>query len=223
VRPVPEICHVFICVESGAPEARRLEKAGLRESFRRSHPGQGTANLCYCFEDAYLELLWEADAGEIASPAIARTRLAERARWQRTGASPFGIALRIAPADPLPFESWDYRPPYLPAGLAIPVAVDSDDPRQPFLFRSIGSTRPDAWTDGRAGNRQRAAGLAGLAGLHLDMPADAAPGPALRALAAAGVLTLGTLAGEPRMVLTLARSGGGAARRLSLPEFRWLD
>ncbi len=223
--PAPKLCHVFVFVEPGAPEAARLEEAGLRESFRRRHPGQGTTNVCYCFDNAYLELLWAEDEAAMTGPAIARTRLAERARWRETGASPFGIALRTeAPDEPLPFPSWDYRPPYLPAGMAIPVALASEDPRQPFLFRSPGSSRPDAWTDGRAGDRQRQAGLAEIIGIELDLPARVPPSDALRLLVEMGLLTFGGSADEqPGMVLSLSRVDGGPPRRLSLPGFRWLE
>jgi hypothetical protein len=221
----PQLCHVFVFVEPGAPEAARLEEAGLRENSRRRHPGQGTSNVCYCFDNAFLELLWAEDEAEMTGPTIARTRLAERARWRETGASPFGIALRTAAADqPLPFPTWDYRPPYLPAGMAIPVALASEDPRQPMLFRSPGSGRPDSWTDGRGGDRQRPAGLAEIIGVELDLPGRVPPSDALRLLAATGLLTLGASADEQqRMVLSLSRADGGPPRCLSLPEFRWLD
>ncbi|HEY0836833.1 MAG TPA: VOC family protein [Azospirillum sp.] len=210
----PSLCHVFAFVTPGAPEAAALEAAGLRESFRRAHPGQGTANACWCFDNAYLELLWVEDAAALAGPAIARTHLAERARWRETGASPFGIAVRGA----TPFAAWTYAPPYLPAGLSIPVALSAEDPRQPFLFRSPGDARPDAWTDGRAGGRQAAAGLAEIAGVHLEVTVP--PSDDLRALEAAGLLTL-SMAEAPRMVLTLSRRDGGAPRHLSLPDVRW--
>jgi hypothetical protein len=222
--PALELCHVFVFVEPGAPEAARLEEAGLRESFRRQHPGQGTTNVCYCLDNAYLELLWVEDEAAVSGPTIARTRLAERARWRETGASPIGIALRTrVPGQPLPFPTWEYRPPYLPAGMAISVALASEDPRQPFLFRSPGSSRPDTWTDGRAGDRQRQAGLAELIGIELSLPASVPPGDELRLLAAAGLLSLGVSADEQqRMVLSLSRADGGPPRRLSLPAFRWL-
>ena len=70
------------------------------------------------------------------------------------------------PDAPLPFATWPFAPPYLPPGTTIPVALASEDPRQPFVFRSPGSARPDAWTDGRAGTRQRDAGLAEIAGVQ---------------------------------------------------------
>jgi len=211
--------HVFVFTAPGAPEAAALTAAGLRESFRRAHPGQGTANVCYCFDNAYLELLWADDGAGPAAPAAARTGLGVRADWRRSGASPFGIAVRGA--GPLPFATWDYAAPFLPDGATIPVALDSDDPRQPFLFRSPGNARPADWTDGRAGPRQRAAGLTGIAGVHLDLPPGLAPAPALTALAAAGLIALGTADAAPRLVLALARADGGPPRRLSLPDLVW--
>jgi hypothetical protein len=49
-----KIDHLFVFVEPPATEAAELEQAGLRESFRRRHPGQGTTNACFCFDNAYL-------------------------------------------------------------------------------------------------------------------------------------------------------------------------
>jgi len=216
--------HIFVFVEPGASEAAGLERAGLRENIRRTHPGQGTANVCYWFDNAFLELLWVADEAEVTSPSIAPTRLAERAAWRSTGATPFGIALRTEPAQaPLPFATWDYRPPYLPPGLAIPVAQLSRDPRQPMLFRSPGATRPDQLTGDRASERQRGAGLAEITALHLTLPPGVEPAAELRQLEQSGLLTLGTEGNGPRLILTLSRVDGGPPKRLSLPDFRWLS
>lgn len=215
--------HVFVFVEPGAPEAAALERAGLRESFRRRHPGQGTANVCYCFDNAYLELLWAEDPPDPSLATVARTRLAERADWRRNGAVPFGIAVRGSIGEDLPFETWNYLAPFLPPGMAIPVAVASDDLRQPFLFRSPGNQRPEHWTDGRAGARQRSAGLGDIVALDLDLPPGVRPAPALRALEQAGLLTLGTGDHGPRLILTLSRTDGGPFRRLSLPDVTGLE
>ncbi|MBX9635746.1 MAG: hypothetical protein K2X44_12255, partial [Magnetospirillum sp.] len=119
----------------------------------------------------------------------------------------------------LPFPCWDYKPPFLPEGMSMPVALASDDPRQPFLFRSPGDARPDAWPEGMAGNRQQAAGLAEITGIDLDLPVGSSP--AVRALVDSGFLTLKP-AVRPRMVLTITKVGGGQ-RKLSLPDFVWLD
>ena len=223
--PAPfEIDHLFVFVERGAPDARRLDRAGLRPSYRRRHIGQGTANICYCFDNAYLELLWVADEAEINTPAVARTRLAERADWRRTGASPFGIALRTASAEaPLPFETWDYAAPFLPQGMILPVARASDDPRQPFLFRSPGTARPDAWTGDRANERQVQAGLREIVAIRLGLPSSVPPSPALKTLEAAGLLSIATDSDAASAVLTLSGAESRPTRRLSLPGLDWLD
>ena len=110
-----ELDHIFVHVQPAGPEAERLEALGLVESYRRTHPGQGTSNICYCFDNAFLELLWLIDEAEALSPAIARTQLAERSHWRASGASPFGLALRRQSDETvLPFPTWGYRPP-LPA------------------------------------------------------------------------------------------------------------
>ena len=57
-------------VQPGAPELTRLTDAGLRESFRRDHPGQGTTNVCCCFDNAYLELLWLHDPAAAAGALL---------------------------------------------------------------------------------------------------------------------------------------------------------
>ena len=148
----------------------------------------------------------------MVSVSVSRTRLSERSRWKETGASPFGIGLRGR----LPFPNWEYRAPHLTEGV-IPIALGSEDPRQPFLFGSPLPQRPDHWPDG-AGARQGAAGLSEITGLHVDLPVGAAP--ALRTLAERGVLTW-KAAVKPRLILTI--SGAAGPQRLSLPDFSWVE
>ena len=220
-----QLDHLFLWVEPEAAEAERACSAlGLLESFRRDHPGQGTSNLCYCFDNAYLELLWLRDPSEAERPPAARTGLAARANWRNSGASPFGIALRgTEVGGALPFDCYDYPAPYLPAGRAIAVARSSDDPRRPFLFKSPGSRRPADWDDGRAGARQSAAGLAEIVGLHLDLPVGVEPSGDLRLLERGGLLTLATEAAGPAMRLSVSKAGTTGRRVLSLPALSWLD
>lgn len=215
--------HVFVFIDPDGPEPATLAALGLNESFRRAHPGQGTANACYCFDNAYLELLWLTDAAEAGGAAAARLQLAARAGWRRNGASPFGIALRGGEArGALPFPTWDYRPSYLPDGQSVPVAIFSDDPAQPLVFRSPGDSRPDAWPPerwpgARVGARQTAAGLTEIVEVTLGLPQ--APHPALQALAS-GWLKIETTA-APQIVLGLSRAQG-TPLRLLLPDCRLL-
>jgi hypothetical protein len=211
-----ELDHVFVFVDAAdaAPGGRvrtALDGLGLVPSYERRHTGQGTANLCYAFDDAYLELLFVVDAAERDDPAIARNGFAARSAWAASGASPFGVAVRGGPP---PGETWPYRIAAFPPGLSIPVSTESDDPRLPFLFGSPGTTRPDAWSDGRAGARQTAAGFSTLAVEAVVLPADAPPSPCLDALAAAGVVGAVERRGDrPAMILRL-----GGRLRLRLPD-----
>ncbi len=219
----PKLCHVFVFVEPEAPEAKLLDDLGLRESCRRDHPGQGTTNVCYCFDNAYLELLWVTDQAAVTSPLIARTGLAERADWRNTCANPFGIALRGG--SPAPFPMWNYTPPYLPDGISIPVALSSADPAQPLLFMSPGNARPDQWKDGRAGERQLAAGLSEVTALQLTLAQGIAPSQDLQTLVDLGFLTLISekQGSKPTMVLSISQKDGGPERRLELPAMKWLE
>jgi len=213
-----DLDHLFLFISPEGPEPEALTALGLRESFRRAHPGQGTANLCYCFDNAYLELLWLSNEAEARSPVVARTGLAERAGWRKNGACPFGLALR---GEALPCPAWDYRPAYLPEGVSIPVAAFSDDLVQPLVFLSPGRHRPDQWEDGRAGRRQQAAGLKEIAAVELILPQTADPSPELEAFARGNWLTVRRGGDSPQVILTLTR-GAGAPLRLQLPDCRLL-
>jgi hypothetical protein len=213
-----EIDHVFVFTALDAvEEIATLAQAGRVESNRRRHTGQGTSNVCYCFDNAYLELLWAVDADELAAPSVARTGLAERSRWRETGASPFGIALRPAEPGDLPFETWDYEAPFLPAGLSLPVATASDDAAQPMVFQSPGTSRPDQWTNGRDGDRQNSADLAEIVGVHLTFPVDITPHGAFVGLASDGHLSLDQGPTGPSLTLTISRGKGCQPRNLTLP------
>lgn len=213
-----DLDHLFLFISPEGPEPAALHALGLRESFRRAHPGQGTANLCYCFDNAYLELLWLSDETEARSPGVARTGLAERAGWRNNGACPFGLALR---GEALPFPAWDYRPGYLPEGHSIPVAAFSDDPAQPFVFLSPGRQRPEQWGNGRAGLRQQAAGLREISAIELVLPQALDPAAELEALAREDWLTLRRDGDSAQITLTLTRAAD-APLRLQLPDCRLL-
>jgi hypothetical protein len=144
-----ELDHIFVCSSVGAPEADRLIELGLSEGTPNTHPGQGTANRRFFFDNAFLELVWVADALEAQSELVRRTGFYER--WsQRAGdASPFGIGLRPAAnhAGEIPFPTWEYRPPYLPDPLVIQMGANSLVVTEPLVFYLAFARRPDRYTD----------------------------------------------------------------------------
>lgn len=183
-----DIDHLFLFIEPDGPEIDALKRLGLTETYRRAHPGQGTANVCFAFDNLFLELLWLTSEAEARSPVIERTRLWERSRWSEMGSCPFGIAVRGELAG-VGVPSWDYRPPYLsqvlPAGAGIPVATASDDPAMPMVFVSPGKESPAQWPEERRGSLQRAAGFGPVRSVELGLPPRAAAAPLLYTLTSA--------------------------------------
>ena len=131
---------------------------------------------------------------------------------------PRGIALRPQPAEaPLPFPTWKYEAPFLPDGIYIDVAEDSRDPTQPFIFRASGGSRPDSWSDWRAGTRQTRAGISEIVAVELGYAPLKEPCESIRKLEATGLLSISVCAEGPRLRLGLGNSDV-AARWLDLPE-----
>jgi hypothetical protein len=116
--------HAFIACAAGAPEADALLRLGFVEGSSNTHPGQGTANRRFFFENFMLELLWVSDAAEAQSERTRRTRLWERCEQREIGVNPFGIIFRSAHGQPAPapFPTWSYAPAYLPAGMSMQIA-----------------------------------------------------------------------------------------------------
>ena len=172
-----ELDHFFICTSAGAPAAEQLIRFGLAEGAPSRHPGQGTANRRFFFEDAFLELLWVDDPAEAQSAAVRRTGLWERWSKRDQGASPFGICLRPAGDRQIqaPFATWEYRPPYLPESLAIQMADNSQMISLPLLFFIPFGRRPDADDEARRPPLDHPAGLRAITRLHIGVSrADAA-------------------------------------------------
>ena len=87
-----QLDHFFILTEAGAPQADFLVDIGMVEGTTNDHPGQGTANRRFFFENTALELLYIRDAEEAMNGPASRLRCVERGA--ASGASPFGIVVR---------------------------------------------------------------------------------------------------------------------------------
>ena len=182
--------HVFMLVEAAEVNAavQALAAVGLQESSRRSHPGLGTSNIFFCFDNAFLELLWVVNREEARRTRLGQMLL-ERLDGRLTGAAPFGFGFRTtSPEESVPFDTWIYEPPQELGYKPIPIAQCSGDPRQPLLFRAQRQFPPSEWTDGNAGARQTAAGLAVVAPAEpepeLELVLELGPEPAVQVLLA---------------------------------------
>ncbi len=214
-----ELDHVFIFVEPEGADLTFLKSIGLIETYRRKHRGQGTENICFCFDNMFLECLWVSNAAEMRGDAIARTALYERSGWRDRGTCPIGLAWR-EPAFSIAsnIATWPFQPPYLPPGTAIQVAIDSEDPYQPMIFRSPGSEPPIRWAPARRGALQHSAGLGRVSSLTLDWPRRIEPGAALLTLIAETTPGISLARGDGYAIsLSIERHGSSTPFQLTLP------
>lgn len=211
------IDHVFMLVEPAevAGVVRALTDFGLTESSRRTHPGLGTSNVFFCFDNVFLEILWVADRAEAGRTELGR-QLIERVDGRASGATPFGIAFRtLQPGDAVPFETWIFEPPAELGFKPIPIALSSRDRSQPLMFRAQRAARPDAWTDGKAGVRQTPAAISEVTALRFAPPRHVQPSADLQTLHILGMVELNTQVDGPSLRLTLLHASG-ARRELVL-------
>jgi hypothetical protein len=173
-----ELDHLFICTDVGAGD--RLVAAGLVGGASRIHHGQGTTNRCFFFHNAMVELLWVHDPEESQSEIIRPTLLWER--WNnRQTVCPFGICLRSTTPDAIAFQSWAYRPPYLPENISIAIATN---PRltEPMLFQIPFGGRPDRFPPEKAQPLEHPLGLREITRVEIISPTAHDPSPELQAV-----------------------------------------
>jgi hypothetical protein len=183
-----EFDHLFIFTSVGAPAVDQLVEFGLIEGARNTHPGQGTACRRVFFHNGMLEFLWVQNTQEVQSDIIAPTRLWERFQYQQTGYSPFGICFRpVSSAGPanrveLPFETWAYRPPYLPDTLQIDVAQNWVYPQEPMLFCIPFGGRPDGYPAERQQPISHPIGFREITELRIELPVTGSKSTAVKAI-----------------------------------------
>jgi len=187
-----ECDHLFICTSCGGEEASCLLAAGLTEGSPNTHPGQGTACRRFFFANFYIELLWICNAREAQSEMTRPTRLWERWQGRGDGVCPLGLGFRPGPGQDggVPFNSWDYRPPYLPAPLSIQVATNADVLTEPMLFYLPFAQRSDGYPTGKQPPLRHRAGLREVTRVELTSPHAGSPSPELAAVTVSGLAQL---------------------------------
>jgi hypothetical protein len=187
-----EFDHLFICIDIGADVAvDRLTGWGLLEGSANTHPGQGTANRRFFFDNAMLELLWVEDEIAARSPQIERMGLWERWEGRKAGACPLGICVRPT-GDPseVVFPNWAYQPPYLPPGVRIAVGTNSQIVTEPLLFQIPFGQRPDRYTGDKIQPLAHPIGTREITRVELVTPHADDRSPALQALLATDLIRL---------------------------------
>lgn len=129
--------HVFLACSDVEGAKRAVSDFGIVLDEGRIHRGQGTANVCAYFENAFFELLYSVDDDELGSEAVRPLGLKERIEWQTTGACPFGVCFRpVADAELPPVKCWAYAPAYVPVGSSIPIVTPRGSTHEPLVFIS---------------------------------------------------------------------------------------
>jgi hypothetical protein len=217
-----ELDHVFLCVDDAPSAERTLADFGIQLSRRGTHPGQGTANACAFFDNAYLELLYLHAEDELRSEAVRPLGLWERLHWRTTGACPFGVAFRPEPGDD-PVETWPYAAAYLPPGASIPIVTLRGAFDEPLVFLSTVSQPPAMWPAERRPPLEHRGARRRLGRVAVSGPRPAILSPGLKMLCDLGVLAVEGAA-EHHLALTWEQSGAGLVQEFapSLPlSLRW--
>jgi hypothetical protein len=219
-----ELDHLFVLTEPGAPVADRLVALGLVEGARNEHPGMGTANRRFFFQNKMLELLFVVNEAEARSEPIEPARVWERSRWRETGASPFGLCLRQTggPGEALPFETWAFKPPFVGPDRDLPAAVGTAD-WEPFVFVTSTTIPPSAYPADRRQPLEHQAGLGELTELRVTLPgADEFSAP-LRTLERLGIASFQHGAEQlAELTFDAGRRGRSTDLRPDLPVvLRW--
>ena len=172
-----EIDHVFVFVSVGAPEAEKLIAFGLSEGEPNTHPGQGTSNRRFFFNNLMIELLWVSDMHEVRSELTRPTMFWER--WNgRDNTSPFGLIFRLSNGE-IPFEGWEYKPTYLPDGYSFFVGNNSGILNEPMIIQmpNIGRRTPD-----KRSRLHNISGFNSVSSLCVKMPQTSSPSSVLRSI-----------------------------------------
>ncbi len=131
-----ELDHIIIFSQNHGREADELVKFGFTEGSNRIHPGQGTRNRKFYFENFFLEIVWVSDETEVRGESTAPTGLWERANYKINGCSPFGLCLAYSSdTDELFKGSLKYSPVYLAEGQAFYIVTNMENPYLPWICR----------------------------------------------------------------------------------------
>ena len=126
-----ELDHIFVLTEARAPQADLLVAAGFIEGSSNTHPGQGTSNRLFFFENTTLEFLYVHDVAETTNGPAKGLRFQDRS--SEADASPFGVVMRTVKGDTeIPFEYWKYCPEYFASDMCFRVGDNSDILEEPL-------------------------------------------------------------------------------------------
>lgn len=125
--------HFVIWVSNPKKAKESLTKIGFTsvpDSLSAVHHGQGTAGRYFNFLNGYLELIFVRDQKELEENNLQHKDLdfVKRANFEKNGASPFGIALKLKNYDTtkIPFQEIEYHQDWMDEDANIYAAKNSN-------------------------------------------------------------------------------------------------
>lgn len=130
-----QVDHIFVFSSQGH-EADELVNFGLIEGSGRIHPGLGTANRRFFFDDFYLEILWVENESESKSKNTSLLNIWERSNFSNNNYSPYGLCFKnTASSDSLFIKALKFHADYYPEGKFMEVFTNEEKPYLPWFFR----------------------------------------------------------------------------------------
>ncbi|MDF9794900.1 hypothetical protein OKW21_000163 [Catalinimonas alkaloidigena] len=131
-----ELDHLMIFSSQHGAEADKLLQYAFVEGSSNTHPGQGTANRRFFFENAFFEWAFVVNEAELSSEIVQPTFLWERSQWQTSPYSPFGMCIRFVKEETVFDNALRYAPPYMPEGAHIDILTMKNYSELPMIFRT---------------------------------------------------------------------------------------
>ncbi len=137
-----QVDHINIWVKNPKKAKERLTDirfTSVPDSLSQVHKGQGTAGRYFNFLNGYLELIFVYDQNELEENYKKNKDLdfTERANFEKNGASPFSIALKVKDysVEKIPFEKVSYHQSWMEENVNIYSAKNSKTHlKEPSIF-----------------------------------------------------------------------------------------
>lgn len=194
------IDHIFVFI---SPETTRLDTLinhGFLEGSGNVHPGQGTSNRRFFFNNFFLEFIWVSSREEATSSLTAPTRLWERSRSNESGFSPFGICVKPQSAESTLVNCWEYHPQYLPKDIAIKIAQGDNYPAEPMFFQTPDMSKAKSSRK----TKPEPKNVHELKNLTIHLPKEHEYSPTCKHLANLGVISIEKNDTYPALTLTFS-------------------
>ncbi len=153
-----QVDHFNIWVKNPRTAKERLTDIGFTsvpDSLSQIHTGQGTAGRYFHFLNGYLELIFVYDQKELEQNSAKNKSLdfTERANFEKNGASPFSIALKVKDynVEKIPFKKISYHQNWMKENVNIYSAKKSktnlNEPSVFVVYPEIESERFETLSD----------------------------------------------------------------------------